>query len=121
MRHLILFLLLAALIALNPAFAADKTTRHTLALPEGPLALTATVETQKLTTPDGKPAAEIVTTAFTADGPARPVTFSLGHALLQAHGTAKTGGDIALWGDLTLPDLTPLAAIGGVALQGVGE
>ena len=73
MRRLALALLLLAPLQ---AHAADRTTQHTLALPGGPLSMTATVETQHLTTPDGKPAAEIVTTAFTHDGPDRPITFA---------------------------------------------
>ena len=52
------------------------------------------------------------------DDPARPVTFGLSHPLLQASGTAKTGGDIAAHLDLTAPDLQPLAAAGGIDLQG---
>ena len=52
------------------------------------------------------------------DDPARPVTFSLDHALVQAHGTATTGGDIAAHLDLSVPELAPLAAAGGVDLQG---
>ena len=52
------------------------------------------------------------------DTPARPVTFSLSHPLLQAKGTANTGGDITAHVDLTAPDLQPLAAAGGVDLQG---
>ncbi len=89
------FLLLALLLAAAPARAADHTSQHTIQLPDGPLALTAMVETQHLETADGKPAAEIVTTAFThapandppadhapadhasADhAPSRPVTFA---------------------------------------------
>ncbi len=52
------------------------------------------------------------------DDPPRPVTFSLSHPLLQAKGTANTGGDITAHVDLTAPDLQPLAAAGGVDLQG---
>ncbi len=52
------------------------------------------------------------------DDPARPVTFSLVHPLVQANGTARTGGDIAAHVDLTAPDLQPLAAAGGVDIQG---
>ena len=52
------------------------------------------------------------------DTPARPVTFSLSHPLLQATGHANTGGDITAHVDLTAPDLAPLAAAGGVDLQG---
>ncbi len=52
------------------------------------------------------------------DDPARPVTFSLSHPLLQAHGTADTAGAIKAHVDLAAPDLQPLAAAGGVDLQG---
>ena len=52
------------------------------------------------------------------DAPARPVSFALSHPLLQAKGTANTGGDISVHADLTAPDLQPLAAVGGVDLQG---
>ena len=52
------------------------------------------------------------------DTPDRPVTFSLSHPLLQANGHATTGGAIAGQVELTVPDLQPLAAVGGVDLQG---
>ena len=52
------------------------------------------------------------------DVSARPVTFSLSHPLLQAKGSANTGGNITAHVDLTAPDLQPLAAAGGVDLQG---
>ena len=68
----LVFLLLAPF----QAHAADRTTQHTLALPGGPLALTAAIETQHLTTPDGKPAADVVTTAFSHEGINRPITFA---------------------------------------------
>jgi translocation and assembly module TamB len=55
------------------------------------------------------------------DDPRRPVTFALAHPLIQAHGTANTGGDISAHVDLVAPDLTPLAAIGGVDLAGHTE
>ena len=48
----------------------------------------------------------------------RPVTFSLSHPLLQASGHATTGGAITATADLSAPDLQPLAAAGGVDLQG---
>lgn len=52
------------------------------------------------------------------DQPDRPVTFSLSHPLIQADGTAKTGGDMSANVKLALPDLAPFAAAGGVDLQG---
>ena len=48
----------------------------------------------------------------------RPVTFTLSHPLAQASGHATTAGAIAATADLTLPDLQPLAAAGGLDLQG---
>jgi translocation and assembly module TamB len=52
------------------------------------------------------------------DQPARPVTFTLTHPLLQVSGHADTAGAIAAAADMTFPDLAPLAAVGGVDLQG---
>ena len=52
------------------------------------------------------------------DDPARPVSFTLDHTLLQAHGRATTGGTITAHIDLLAPELAPLAAAGGVDLQG---
>jgi translocation and assembly module TamB len=52
------------------------------------------------------------------DQPDRPVTFALAHPLLQAHGTATTAPGIAVQASLDLPDLAPLAAIGGIDLAG---
>jgi translocation and assembly module TamB len=52
------------------------------------------------------------------DAPDRPVTFTLSHPLVQIAGNATTGGDIATKLTLTMPDLQPLAAVGGVDLQG---
>ena len=57
------------------------------------------------------------------DDPARPITFDLAHPVLTAVGHAQTarvegGGDLSATADLTVPDLAPLAAVGGVDLQG---
>lgn len=52
------------------------------------------------------------------DDPSRPVTFKLQHPLLDASGTAKTAGPIEAAVDLHAPSLAPLAALGGVDLQG---
>ena len=52
------------------------------------------------------------------DAPARPVTFTLSHPLLQATGHADTAGAITAHVDLTAPDLQPFAAVGGVDLHG---
>ncbi len=52
------------------------------------------------------------------DAPSRPVQFSLSHMLFSGKGEATTAGPIAGALSLSLPDLTPLAAVGGVDLQG---
>ena len=52
------------------------------------------------------------------DDPARPVSFALAHPLLSIKGDARTGGDIAANADLSVPDLTPVAALGGIDLHG---
>ncbi len=88
---------------------------------QGAAALRATVEGLRI--PGPQPgllaAAPVVLAAnIRLDDPARPVTFTLTHPLLQADGTAKTGGDITAHVNLTAPDLKPLAAVGGVDLQG---
>ena len=69
--------------------------------------------------PDLLAAAPVVLQAnVRLDAPARPVTFTLSHPLLQAKGTANTGGDITAHVELTAPDLQPFAAAGGIDLQG---
>ena len=87
-----------------PALAADKTTRHSLTLPDGPLAFSAMVETQKLAAPDGKTVAEIVTTAFTGDGAGRPVTF----AFNGGPGAASAYLDMAAIGPWRVPIVLPI-------------
>ena len=53
------------------------------------------------------------------DQPDRPVRFTVRHPLLSAEGTASAGGDTPrVHVRLTLADLAPFAAIGGVAAQG---
>ncbi len=52
------------------------------------------------------------------DDPARPVQFSLSHPFVLAQGTAKTAGDLAVNVAVKLPDLAPLAKIGGIDLAG---
>ena len=52
------------------------------------------------------------------DDPARPVSFALAHPLLSIKGEARTGGDVSANADVSAPDLTPLAALGGVDLHG---
>ncbi len=69
--------LLLLLLVTGAAQAADRTTTHMIALPAGPLAFTATIETMRLANPQGAPQAEIVTAAYTVDAPGRPVLFAL--------------------------------------------
>jgi carboxypeptidase C (cathepsin A) len=96
--------ILVLLLVATTAHAADKTTQHTLALPEGPLPITATVETQRLTTPDGKPVAEVVTTAFTHEGAGRPVTF----AFNGGPGAASAWLDVGAIGPWRAPIVIPV-------------
>jgi translocation and assembly module TamB len=55
------------------------------------------------------------------DQASRPVTFTLTDALLTADGTAQTGGPLAARLHVVVPDIAPLAALGGVDLQGRTE
>jgi translocation and assembly module TamB len=52
------------------------------------------------------------------DAPARSVTFSVQHRLVQLAGQARTVAPISGQARLILPDLAPLAQVGGVALLG---
>ena len=54
------------------------------------------------------------------DTPARPVTFTIDHPLLGVNGTAQLGSAIGATATLTLPSLAPLAALGGVDIEGRG-
>lgn len=90
----------------------------------GAVRLHATV--QDLHVPGPKPdlfAADPVTLDGSArlDQPDRPVTFSLHHTLVALDGTAKIGGVQQVQAHLVLPDLTPLAAAGGVDLAGTTD
>lgn len=76
-------LLLAGPAHTQPAPAAraetatsDRSSEHTIALPGGPLAFTAAVQTVRLVNDQGAAQADIVLTSFTAPGPGRPVTFA---------------------------------------------
>ncbi|MGI4975498.1 MAG: translocation/assembly module TamB domain-containing protein [Janthinobacterium lividum] len=60
----------------------------------------------------------LLTAGVQLDDPARPATFALSHPLLDAAGTARTAGDLSAAVHLTLPELAPLAAAGGVDIQG---
>ena len=71
------------------------------------------------------PAAELLAAApvtLTADAhlhaPGRPVTFALAHPLIAVAGHATTEGALGVQAHVDLPDLTPLAAIGGLDMQG---
>ncbi len=55
------------------------------------------------------------------DKPELPIRFALRHTLLTADGTARAGGDIAATIHTVVPDLAPLAAIGGVDIRGRTE
>ena len=90
----------------------------------GQVQLAATVA--DLHIPGPKPdifAGEPVTLSGTArlDASDRPVTFALHHPLLALQGTARTAAPQQAQARLTLPDLAPLAAAGGVALSGHTE
>jgi translocation and assembly module TamB len=52
------------------------------------------------------------------DAPDRPVTFALRHPLLSVEGQAATQGELRGKAELKLPDLAPLAAVGGVDARG---
>ena len=52
------------------------------------------------------------------DDPALPATFSLSHPLISVTGRAQIGGGPRLSAELRLPDLAPLAALGGFSVQG---
>jgi translocation and assembly module TamB len=87
----------------------------------GAVRLHATVE--DLHVPGPKPdifAAAPVTLDVSArlDEADRPATFALSHPLVSATGTAKTGGVQQVQAHLALPDLAPLAAVGGVEISG---
>jgi len=87
----------------------------------GAVQLRATV--QDLHVPGPKPdlfAAAPVTLDASArlDQPDRPVSFALHHPLVSADGTAKTEGVQQVQAHLVLPDLSPLAAAGGVQING---
>jgi translocation and assembly module TamB len=87
----------------------------------GAATLEATAEGVRL--PGPKPlllaAAPLHLTAEAAlDAPDRPVKFSVSHPLVAVEGTARTAGALSVDAKIGLPDLAPLAALGGVELQG---
>ncbi len=95
---------LLTLLLATTAYAADRTTQQAITLPTGVFPFTAAVETEKLATPDGKPAAEIVTTAFVHDAPGRPVTF----AFNGGPGAASAWLDVGAIGPWRAPIVTPI-------------
>ncbi len=50
--------------------------------------------------------------------PGRPVTFAIHHPLIAIDGSAQTEGDRQAQAHVVVADLTPLAALGGVDIQG---
>jgi translocation and assembly module TamB len=54
------------------------------------------------------------------DTPDRPVRLAIHHPLIDTEGIAQTGGTPSVQATLTLPDLSPFAAAGGIALAGHG-
>ena len=54
------------------------------------------------------------------NAPGRPISFTLRHPLIAATGTARTEGEQKLAATITFPDLSKLAALGGIALSGQG-
>jgi translocation and assembly module TamB len=104
--------------------AADGAVRHVaakLAGDQGHLTLEATLDGVRLPgpSPDLLAAAPLkVTAAARLDAPDRPVTFTLAHPLFGLDGSARTEGALSAKAHLTLPDLAPLAALGGVVVRG---
>lgn len=87
----------------------------------GKVDLTASIEQVHLpgAQPDLLAAAPIAVEAEAIlNTPHRPITFTITHPLVALSGTVATGGDIAATIDATLPDLAPLAAMGGADVQG---
>jgi translocation and assembly module TamB len=87
----------------------------------GQIDLHATV--RDLHVPGPKPdlfAADPITLTASAhlNAPDRPVTFALHHPLISAEGTARTEATQQVQAHLSLPDLSPLAAVGGIELSG---
>jgi translocation and assembly module TamB len=87
----------------------------------GQVTLKATAEALRLPAPnEALLAAAPIQIEATArlDDPVRPIRFSLQHPLLTLEGTAQTAPTLTADAVLTLPTLTPLAAIGGLSLAG---
>jgi translocation and assembly module TamB len=110
-----------AIDALTAAGAAVGSVRASIAgAADGNLQLHATLDQVRLPGPSPELLAKgpltLDATAHLADA-TQPVSFTLQDALFAADGTAEISREHAHV-RLTLPDLTPFAAIGGVALQG---
>lgn len=87
----------------------------------GQVALRATAESLRLPLPNPalfEAAPFQLDATARLDDPARPVRFTLRHPLLTVDGTARTGTAVAADATITLPDLAPLTAIGGIVLAG---
>jgi translocation and assembly module TamB len=88
---------------------------------EGAVSLDAAAEGVRIpgTKPDVLEAAPLHLQAqIRLDTPDRPVVFTLSHPLVEVRGSASTAPAIAAHASVTLPDLAPFAALGGVDLQG---
>ena len=111
-------------LLLDGLAAAGASVRHLAADvtgDSGRISLKASIE--GLRVPGPKPdlmegAPVLVTADARLDAADRPVVFHVSHPLLDAQGTAHTGGDIDADTTLMLPDLAPFAAAGGVDLRG---
>ncbi len=104
--------------------ASGATVRHLAADVSGDLGavgLTATAEEVRIPGPDpALLAAAPLTLRADArlDQAGRPVTFALTHPLVSLRGAARTEGAVQAKAHLDLPDMAPLAALGGIALAG---
>jgi translocation and assembly module TamB len=110
--------------ALEASGAAVGTLNADVSGDSGQVALKAVAEGLRI--PGPKPdllLADPLTLDATArlDTPARPVVFSVAHKLLRVTGTAQTGGAIRAAADMSVPDLAPFSAIGGVDLRGAAN
>lgn len=54
------------------------------------------------------------------DQPTMPLTFTVTHPLIGVTGAAQLGGDMSATATVSLPNLAPLAALGGTAVEGHG-
>jgi translocation and assembly module TamB len=88
---------------------------------QGRVALTASAERVRIPgpQPDLLAAAPVTLKADARlDASDRPVSIEVSHPLLSLRGEARTGGEISAHAHLDVPDIAPLAALGGADLQG---